>query len=77
MKAAGASEQEILKSFREKTEMRVFSWKGKGYIDTLMTPDDSIRYYKAHLRAAFMAIEPETGHVKAYVGGPDYRYFKI
>ena len=76
MKAGGASEQEIRRSFGEKTNMRVFSWKGKGYIDTLMTPDDSIRYYKAHLRAAFMAIEPETGHVKAYVGGPDYRYFK-
>ena len=76
MKARGASEQEIRKSFGEKTSMRVFSWKGKGYIDTLMTPDDSIKYYKSHLRAGFMAIEPETGHVKAYVGGPDYRYFK-
>ena len=76
MKARGASEQEIMRSFREKTQMRVFSWDGKGYIDTLMTPDDSIKYYKAHLRAGFMAMEPETGHVKAYVGGPDYRYFK-
>ena len=76
MKARGASEQEIQASFKEKTKMRVFSWKGKGYIDTLMTPDDSIKYYKAHLRAGFMAIEPETGHIKAYVGGPDYRYFK-
>lgn len=76
MKARGASDSEIRKSFGEKTEMRVFSWKGKGYIDTVMTPDDSIRYYKAHLRAAFMVMEPQTGHVKAYVGGPDYRYFK-
>ena len=76
MKSRGASEQEISASFREPVEMRVFSWDGKGYIDTLMTPDDSIRYYKSFLRAAFMAIEPETGHVKAYVGGPDYRYFK-
>lgn len=76
MKARGASEAEISASFREKTNMRVFSWKGKGYIDTLMTPDDSIRYYKSHLRAGFMAIEPVTGHVKAYVGGPNYRYFK-
>ena len=56
--------------------MRVFSWNRKGYIDTVMTPNDSIRYYKSHLRAAFMAIEPNTGHVKAYVGGPNYRYFK-
>ena len=76
MKARGASESEIRKSFGEKTEMRVFSWKGKGYIDTVMTPDDSIKYYKAHLRAAFMVMEPQTGHVKAYVGGPNYRYFK-
>ena len=76
MKARGASENEILRSFGEKVKMRVFSWNGKGYIDTLMTPDDSILYYKSHLRAAFMAIEPQTGHVKAYVGGPEYRYFK-
>lgn len=76
MKARGASETEIKKSFREKVNMRLFSWDGKGYIDTLMTPDDSIAYYKSHLRAGFMAIEPQTGHIKAYVGGPDYRYFK-
>ncbi len=76
MKARGASETEIKKSFREKVNMRLFSWDGKGYIDTLMTPDDSIVYYKSHLRAGFMAIEPQTGHIKAYVGGPDYRYFK-
>ena len=76
MKARGASESEIQASFREKVNMRLFSWNSKGYVDTLMTPDDSIRYYKSHLRAAFMAIEPETGKVKAYVGGPDYRYFK-
>ena len=76
MKARGASETEIKKSFREKVNMRLFSWDGKGYIDTLMTPDDSIVYYKSHLRAGFMAIEPQTGHMKAYVGGPDYRYFK-
>ena len=76
MKNSGASEQEIRKSFSQPVQMRVFSWNGKGYIDTLMTPDDSIRYYKSHLRTAFMAIEPHTGHIKAYVGGPNYRYFK-
>ena len=76
MKARGASESEIDRSFREKTQMRVFSWNGNGYVDTLMTPDDSIRYYKSFFRAGFMAIEPSTGHLKAYVGGPDYRYFK-
>ena len=76
MKNNGASESEIRKSFGQKTKMRVFAWNKKGYIDTVMTPDDSIRYYKSHLRAAFMAIEPHTGHIKAYVGGPNYRYFK-
>ena len=76
MKQAGKSESEILASFSVPTQMRVFSWDGKGYVDTTMTPDDSIRYYKSILRASFMAIEPGTGHIKAYVGGPNYRYFK-
>ena len=76
MKNNGASEADIRKSFDVPVEMRVFSWNRKGYIDTVMTPNDSIKYYKSHLRAAFMAIEPHTGHVKAYVGGPNYRYFK-
>ena len=76
MKNEGSSDAEIWKSFSVPVKMRVFSWNKKGYIDTVMTPDDSIRYYKSHLRAAFMAIEPHTGHIKAYVGGPNYRYFK-
>lgn len=76
MKHSGASDSEIYKSFSQKTNMRVFSWNKQGYIDTLMTPDDSILYYKSHLRSALMAIEPRTGFVKAYVGGPNYRYFK-
>lgn len=74
MKAENHSEKEIDESFRKKTNMRVFSWKGT--IDTIMTPDDSIKYYKSFLRASFMAMEPQTGFVKAYVGGPNYRYFK-
>ena len=76
MKASGHTDSEIEKSFTEPVQMRVFTWDKPGYKDTLMTPDDSIRYYKSFFRAAFMAIEPGTGHVKAYVGGPDYRYFK-
>ena len=85
MKKAGVPESEILKSFDQPVPMKLFKWNGKravgkerGYveIDTVMTPNDSIRYYKGILRAAFMAIEPSTGHVKAYVGGPNYRYFK-
>ena len=76
MKASGHTDAEIEASFKEPVKMRVFTWDKPGYRDTLMTPDDSIRYYKSFFRAAFMAIEPGTGHVKAYVGGPDYRYFK-
>ena len=76
MKASGKSDAEIEKSFSQPVKMRVFTWDKPGYRDTVMTPDDSIRYYKSFFRAAFMAIEPNTGHVKAYVGGPDYRYFK-
>ena len=76
MKNNGASEKDIAKSFSEPVKMRLFSWNKQGYVDTVMTPDDSIKYYKGHLRAAFMAIEPNTGHIKAYVGGPNYRYFK-
>ena len=73
---AGVSEAEILSQFSKPVEMRVFAWNKEGYADTLMTPDDSIKYYKSMLRAAFMAIEPVTGEVRAYVGGPNYRYFK-
>ncbi len=76
MKAAGASDKEIEQSFNTKTKMRVFSWNKNGYVDTTMTPNDSIRHYKSFLRGAFLAMEPHTGHIKAYVGGPDYRYFK-
>ncbi len=76
MKARGASEAEIQRSFNEKTAMRIFTWGDKGYIDTVMTPNDSIRYYKSILRVGFCVIEPVTGHVKAYVGGPNYNYFK-
>lgn len=74
MKEAGASESEILKAFNTKQEMSVFTWEGEK--DTIMTPMDSIRYYKYFLRAGFMSMDPITGHVKAYVGGPDYRYFQ-
>jgi penicillin-binding protein 1A len=76
MSKDGASESEISRSFQKKTQMRLFSWNKKGYIDTVMTPNDSIKYYKSILRAAFMAIEPSSGQVRAYVGGPNYRYFK-
>jgi penicillin-binding protein 1A len=78
MKKAGLSESEIMKSFDDTINMTVFSWKGKNHeTDTAMTPRDSIWYYKSILRAAFMAIEPTTGRIKAYVGGHDFKYFKF
>ena len=73
MKAAGASEEEIMQAFRTKTEMSVFSYRGD--IDTVMTPLDSIRYYKSFLRTGFMSMCPQNGHVKAYVGGMDFMHF--
>ncbi len=74
MKKAGASEEEIMKVFNTPQEMSVFSWSGER--DTVLTPLDSIRYYKHFLRAGFMSMDPRNGHVKAYVGGPNHHYFK-
>ncbi|MCW5519999.1 transglycosylase domain-containing protein [Aureitalea sp. L0-47] len=74
MKKQGKSEQEIRESFKKKTKMSIFSWSGD--IDTLMTPLDSIRYYKGILQAALMSMDPRTGEVKAWVGGIDYKHFK-
>lgn len=77
MKANGSSEKEIRESFTKKTEMTVFDWKSETREkDTIMTPIDSIRYYKTFLRSAMMSMEPQTGHVKAWVGGIDYRHFQ-
>lgn len=74
MKSGGATEAEIRKAFNTPQEMSVFSWAGEK--DTIMTPMDSIRYYKHFLRAGFMSMDPKNGHVKAYVGGPNYSYFQ-
>tara|TARA_B100000787_G_C16166513_1_gene284167 strand:- start:137 stop:1489 length:1353 start_codon:yes stop_codon:yes gene_type:complete len=74
MTAEGKSKEEILKSFDKKRKMRIFSWNGD--IDTIMTPRDSIRYYKNYLQGAMMSMNPQTGEVKAYVGGIDYKHFK-
>ncbi len=76
MKAEGLSDSQISKSFTQPVNMRLFAWNDKGYVDTVMTPDDSIRYYKAFVRAAFIAMEPVSGHIKAYVGGPDFKNFQ-
>lgn len=74
MRARGYSEDSIMAAFNKPTNMTVFSWKGE--IDTVMTPLDSIRYYKFFIRSAIMVEDPHTGYVKAYVGGPDFKYFK-
>ncbi|SDT29948.1 penicillin-binding protein 1A [Maribacter dokdonensis] len=77
MKSEGKSEKEIRESFDKKTEMTVFDWKSPTKEkDTILTPRDSIRYYKAVLRTAMMSMEPQTGHVKAWVGGINYKHFQ-
>ena len=74
MSKSGKSDKEILASFKTPQSMRVFTFKGVR--DTVMTPRDSVIHYKKIMRASFVAIDPTTGYVRAYVGGPDYRYFK-
>jgi penicillin-binding protein 1A len=72
-KVSGKSWDEIKKMFATPVEMRVFSYKGDR--DTTLTPLDSIKYYYSIFRSSFMSMEIKTGHVKAYVGGPDYSHF--
>ena len=74
MRASGKDEDAIWASFQKPVEMEVFSWKGD--LDTLMSPLDSIRYYKHFLRASMMSMNPLTGHVKAWVGGFNYKHFQ-
>jgi penicillin-binding protein 1A len=74
MRNAGISMDSIKRNFKTPTEMTVFSWEGP--IDTVMTPMDSMRYYKSFLQSSLMSVETRTGHVKAYVGGIDYKFFK-
>ncbi len=74
LRKQGVTAEEIKTIFNTPVEMTVFSWAGS--IDTIMTPMDSIRYMKHFLRSGFLSMEPQTGHVKAYVGGIDFRYFQ-
>ena len=74
LKKQGLSDKEIEKSFYKKIKMRVFSWNGDK--DTLMTPYDSIRYYKKFFHAGLMSMDPSTGHIKAWVGGINFKHFK-
>lgn len=73
-KKSGMSESEILADFKKPVDMRVFTWEGEK--DTIMSPMDSIKYYKSFLRTGFMAMDPRNGYVKAYVGGIDYNNFQ-
>lgn len=74
MKEMDKSDEDIIASFKVKTKMRVFTWKGER--DTVMTPLDSIRYFKHFLQSGLMAMEPQTGNIKAWVGGINYKYFQ-
>lgn len=74
LKKAGMSQDSIMIMFKKPVEMQVFSWKGT--IDTVMSPLDSILYYKYFLQAGLMSVEPGTGYVKAYVGGIDQQFFQ-
>ena len=73
LKVSGASQTEIIENFETPVPMKVFSWKGE--FDTIMSPNDSIRYYKAYLHAGLISIDPSTGFVKAWVGGVDFKHF--
>lgn len=74
LKKSGKSKKEIEASFNTKVAMRVFSWKGE--IDTIMSPYDSINYYKHFLHSGLLSIEPQTGHIKAWVGGINHKHFQ-
>ena len=73
-KKLGMSDKDIYASFEKECKMRIFTFKGER--DTLMTPRDSILHHKRIMRASLVAMDPRSGHVKAYVGGPNFRYFK-
>ncbi len=74
MKQEGLSDEAIFKTFQQPAEMTVFTWKGEK--DTILTPMDSILYYKYFLQTGMMSVEPSTGFVRAYVGGINYRHFQ-
>ena len=74
MRNSGKTEEEMFESFQKPVSMRIFSWDGD--IDTIMKPIDSIRYYKHFMQVGMMSMEPQTGHVKAWVGGINYKHFQ-
>ena len=74
LKEDGLSHEKIIEIFHKPVPMRVYSLRGD--IDTILSPYDSIKYYKSFLQTGFMAMEPQTGYVKAWVGGINHKYFK-
>lgn len=74
MKKNGISDKEIIASFDKKTKMRIFAWKGEK--DTIMTPRDSIKYYQHFLNTGVMSMEPQTGEIRAWVGGINFKHFQ-
>ncbi|MBT3547324.1 MAG: penicillin-binding protein [Flavobacterium sp.] len=76
MKKNGYSNKQIDSAFNAKTDMKVFSWNAKSELDTILSPKDSIKYYKSFLRSGLLSIEPQTGQIKAWVGGINHKYFK-
>ncbi len=75
MRHQGVSNDSIIRSFHTPREMQIFTYD-QGMIDTLMSPYDSIKWQKSYLRCGFMSMDPHTGHVKAYVGGPNFAHFQ-
>ncbi len=74
LKAQGKSENEIMSNFNTPTDMHMFTYNGE--TDRVMTPLDSLLYMKSYLRCGVMSMDPQTGYIKAYVGGPDFKFFK-
>jgi penicillin-binding protein 1A len=75
LRSAGLSMSQIMENFRKPTGMTIFTWQN-GEVEVNMSPLDSLKHYKSFLRASFMAMDPRTGYIKAYVGGPNFKYFK-
>ena len=69
--------ENMLKYMNTPVKMRIFAFNKKGEVDTIMSPFDSIRYHRMHLQTGMLAVNPRTGHVKAWVGGLNHKYFKF
>ena len=76
LKKEDMEEEAIRKTFNEPLPMRIFAWNKNRFIDTIMTPYDSLKYHKQTLQTGFLAVDPFTGEVKAWVGGVDFKTFK-